>query len=113
MEVSGDYRYSKKYNPEIYSLIVVSAGVLIFLLGNILYYLVTFTNKFKMLPFLEMFVNIILSAGLMAGFLCIFFFTYLERVEQEVIINNIKNVLENRIRSYAVWYNSCNKRNFK
>lgn len=92
MELSGEYNYDSQYNPEIFSLCGMAGIFLIGIIGCLIYYYVKFTDKQMHYSRPEVIVNILLASGLMSGFLCIFYFTYLDKVEKEVMINNIKSV---------------------
>jgi|694.fasta_scaffold86510_4 hypothetical protein len=92
MELSGNYTYDSDYNTEIYTLTGLSAFLIIGIMVCLIYYFKTFTNIRSTWTISEVIVNILLSSGLMSGFLCIFYFTYLDKVEKDVLLNNIKNV---------------------
>ena len=92
MEINGNYKYDSQYNPEIYTLCGLSALLLISVISCLIYYKMTFIDKKLNFNAPEVLVNILLSSGLMSGFLCVFYFTYLDKVEKDVLLNNIKGV---------------------
>ena len=91
MEITGDYNKNAQYYPEIYTLCTITGIIIVCAIISSIYYFVSFPES--SINKISFTVNIILSSGLMAGFLCIFFFTYLDGIEKQVFINNISDII--------------------
>lgn len=91
MEINGITTRNTQYYPEIYSLVGILLAIIIYAIISSIYYFRHFTeSKINKVKFIS---NILLSSGLMAGFLCIFYFTYLKNIEKQVFIDNIRDVI--------------------
>jgi hypothetical protein len=83
MEVSGSY--SRDYYPEIYVVCALTGIIIIALISAIIYGTIKHRKSYGPV----MLINILLSSGLMSGFLCIFYFTYLDTVEKQLFRDTI------------------------
>lgn len=94
MKLTGEYVFDPTYNNEILISSLLSGLVVITIFGLLFYYFITFKGKKMHFHFAEMSVNILLSSGLISGFLCLFYFTYLYKIEKDVLCRNIKRVFK-------------------
>ena len=101
----SDGTFTDKYDNHIIILYCLLGTTLLFFAVMICYYMYKYKYNYNYdligssINYPYHITNILLSVGFMSLFLCIFFFTYMQKVELNFIINNTQYIMQNIFKS--------------